>query len=65
MTQKTKYYTVAGVAVMLGKKPSTVRNWCDLQILPAKKDPGGRNWLIPADCIDKIIEEKTEKHLAR
>lgn len=51
-------YTVAEVAELLGKRPYTVRQWCRLGRVNAKKRPVGRGdtreWEISAEEVERI-----------
>lgn len=56
-----EFYTVKQVAEMLGKKEYTVREWCRLGRLAAKKLPGGRGnegeWRIPHEELERYQNE--------
>ncbi len=42
----TRYYTVKTFAEKYGKSERTVRRWIASSKIEAKKDPGGRDWII-------------------
>lgn len=42
------------VAIMVGKTPKVVRNWCEQKRLPAYKI--GRRWAIPAEALRQFAE---------
>ena len=52
------HYTPAEAAVLLGRRPYTVREWCRLQRIHATKRPTGRGdsfeWEISAEEIERI-----------
>ncbi len=49
-----KYLTVKSTAAIYMKSMQTIRRWITEGKLSAKKDPGGRNWII-------VEKENTEK----
>lgn len=55
---KQSAYTPEEAAAILGKRPYTVREWCRLGRIHAKKRPSGRGdvkeWEIVAEEIDRI-----------
>ena len=60
VTQRTfkNWYSPLEIAEILGKKPYTVREWCRLQRVEARKRPTGRGdadeWEISHDELDRI-----------
>jgi len=60
VTQRTikDWYSPVEVAEILGKKPYTVREWCRLQRVKARKRPTGRGdadeWEISHDELERI-----------
>ena len=54
---KKEWYTPVEVAELLGKKPYTVREWCRLRRINARKRPGGRGeaaeWEVSAEEIER------------
>jgi hypothetical protein len=56
-THTKEWYTPAEVADILGKRPYTVREWCRLQRINARKRPAGRGeadeWEVSADEIER------------
>ena len=56
-THSKEWYTPAEVAELLDKKPYTVREWCRLQRINARKRPTGRGeadeWEVSADEIER------------
>ncbi|MGA2062215.1 MAG: helix-turn-helix domain-containing protein [Thermoguttaceae bacterium] len=60
VTQRTvkDWYSTVEVAEILGKKPYTVREWCRLQRVKARKRPTGRGdadeWEISHDELERI-----------
>ena len=60
VTERTfkDWYSPVEVAEILGKKPYTVREWCRLQRVEARKRPTGRGdadeWEISHDELDRI-----------
>ncbi len=44
-------FTVADLAVRFGRKPSTVRGWCELGRLPGAYRMHGREWRIPVAAL--------------
>jgi hypothetical protein len=60
VTQRTikNWYSPVEVAEILGKKPYTVREWCRLQRVKARKRPTGRGdadeWEISHDELERI-----------
>ena len=56
-----EYYSVSEAAALLHKAPFTVREWCRLQRINARKRPSGRGrsceWMIPVREIQRIIDQ--------
>jgi hypothetical protein len=56
-----EFYTTKELAQLLGKKEYTVREWCRLERVAAKKLPGGRGnegeWRIPHE---ELIRYRTD-----
>src|SRR5262245_20718715 len=56
-----EHYTPQDIARMLGKKPYTVREWCRLGRINARKLPGGRGnegeWRIPHEELVRYQNE--------
>ncbi len=56
-----EYFSVAEAAELLGKASFTVREWCRLERINARKRPSGRGrsleWMIPAKEIQRIIDQ--------
>lgn len=48
-------FTVAQLAERLGRKPSTVRGWCDSGELPGAYRLNGREWRIPPAVIEAFL----------
>ena len=61
--QKTEreYFSVSEAAEILGKATFTVREWCRLERINARKRRSGRGrsleWMIPAKEIQRIIDQ--------
>ncbi|MCA9262581.1 MAG: helix-turn-helix domain-containing protein [Planctomycetales bacterium] len=55
------WYTVAETATLLGKQPFTIREWCRLKRIHAKKRPCGRGrtseWTISSDEIKRYLND--------
>ncbi len=55
------WYTVAEVSVIVGKKPFTVREWCRLGRIAAKKRRCGRgdsqDWMISHAEVQRYLNE--------
>jgi hypothetical protein len=55
------WYSTDEVAQLLGKAPFTVRQWCRLRRVRAKKSPCGRGlsaeWMIPHEELERIQNE--------
>lgn len=53
------WFTPVEVAEMVGKRPYTVREWCRLRRIDARKRPGGRGdadeWEISAIEVDRYL----------
>jgi excisionase family DNA binding protein len=54
----TTWLTVAQVAVMVGKKPRTVRRWCRTGFLSGARQIG-RGWQIPQSAVDALLNPET------
>ncbi len=56
-----EYYSVEEAAELLGKAAFTVREWCRLERINARKRPSGRGrsleWMIPAKEIQRIVDQ--------
>jgi hypothetical protein len=52
--------TVADVATMLGRAPSTVRTWCGAGRFPGAYRLQGREWRIPRPALRALREEPTK-----
>lgn len=56
-----EFYTVKEVAEMFGRAEYTVREWCRLGRLAARKLPGGRGnegeWRVPQEELDRYQAE--------
>ena len=59
--KQREYFSVAEAAEILGKATFTVREWCRLERINARKRPSGRGrsleWMIPAKEIQRIIDQ--------
>ena len=53
---KQEWFTPAEVAVMLGKRPYTVREWCRLQRINARKRQTGRGDAVEWEVSGEEIE---------
>lgn len=51
--------TTSEAAAELGLHPSTIRQWCDRGFLPHVRV--GRNRRIPADAIERLLEQMLGK----
>ncbi|QDV26088.1 helix-turn-helix domain-containing protein [Aureliella helgolandensis] len=56
-----EYFSVSEAAELLGKATFTVREWCRLERINARKRPSGRGrsleWMISAKEIQRIIDQ--------
>jgi hypothetical protein len=52
--------TIPEVAALFKRAPSTIRGWCDEQILPGAYRNRGREWRIPAAAV-RAFQER-ERH---
>lgn len=56
-----EYFSVSEAAELLGKATFTVREWCRLERINARKRRSGRGrsleWMIPAKEIQRIIDQ--------
>lgn len=50
--------TVAGVAEKLGRRPSTVRAWCERGELPGAYKLRGREWRIPRSALEAFLDSQ-------
>jgi hypothetical protein len=56
-----EYFSVSEAAELLGRSTFTVREWCRLERINARKRPSGRGrsleWMIPAKEMQRIIDQ--------
>lgn len=55
---KPTYYTVQDVMELFGVKRLTVYRWIDSGKLKAIKTPGGRQWRIPKDAVQAVLDNQ-------
>ena len=58
---RKEWFTVAEAAQLLGKQPFTIREWCRLHRIEAKKRKCGRGrtseWVISSEEIERYLNE--------
>lgn len=55
---------IAEVAALLGRSPSTIRDYCRKGLLPGAYRQRGRDWRIPWSAITAFHEAEAQRHAA-